>query len=326
MGILNGLFKDQQEEVIGKMTGTKSFSLDDIKNWLFELPTANKVWIASLIPFLREFIKDRSDQIMSLLQVDVEIDMGSKPVLDFLRYDAGEKIKGINDTTLDKLRNTLADGVEKGEGIPELTSRVKEVFDVASTSRARTIARTEVLRAESFASHQSYLESGVVVGLQWFSALDERVRQTHGIGGAHGQVITLGEDFVVGSDRMKEPRMGSLAEENINCRCSAIPLNADEYAALMETRGVKPISMIRKGHGKLKKLESKEKELQEKLGEINAEIREKYAELKKEMPELREELIEEMQVEYEEEKEDLLKELKDLRSRAEDLVKGGDTG
>jgi SPP1 gp7 family putative phage head morphogenesis protein len=77
------------------------------------------------------------------------------------------------DKALARLREELTAGlVEHGESIPQLTKRVRAVFEHASEHRARRIATTEAARAVHAAQEQSAIESGVVAGFEWLASED----------------------------------------------------------------------------------------------------------------------------------------------------------
>lgn len=125
----------------------------------------------------------------------------------------------VTDTTWDRLRGSLAAGIEGGESIADLAKRVGAVFDRRSRSDAMMIARTE--------SHAAYHRGGLetVKGFggafekTWLSALDARVRDDHRA--AHGQTVAMDDDFSVGGARGPMPGELGEADQDINCRCTA---------------------------------------------------------------------------------------------------------
>lgn len=80
--------------------------------------------------------------------------------------DAGVTIKGVGDTLLDLLGNSLGEGIANGEGIDDLSARVGEVLD--DPDRGDIIARTESARASSVASMDSFAENGIG-GKEWMT-------------------------------------------------------------------------------------------------------------------------------------------------------------
>lgn len=73
--------------------------------------------------------------------------------------DAGVTIKGLDETTIELLGDTLGEGMSNGEAIRDLASRVVDV--VGDESRGEIIARTESARASSVASMDTYRANDV---------------------------------------------------------------------------------------------------------------------------------------------------------------------
>lgn len=93
--------------------------------------------------------------------------------------------------------------------------------------RATTIARTESLRAVSAGNQEMFIqavEEGQInakdLQRQWNTALDERVRSSHG--SMHGQLRALDEPFISGKGaRLRFPSdPNAPADETIQCRCA----------------------------------------------------------------------------------------------------------
>ena len=148
---------------------------------------------------------------------------------------------GVTKYTEVRLRAILADGIEKGESIPELTDRVQtwagEEGDEkqGTKARARTIARTETARATVEGQIESFEESGVVAGKRWVVAPNpcefcEAVgKQVNAVGlrdnffdkgstisGAKGGTLQLNYESVQG------------APLHPNCRCAVEPILRSE--------------------------------------------------------------------------------------------------
>ena len=129
--------------------------------------------------------------------------------------------KSINSTTLDAIRSALASGFEAGESIPELSKRIVGYFETNAKYRAEMISRTEVIAASNRGAVDRYEKEGIKEK-EWFAAMDERTRETHAA--ANGQIVGVKEDFKVGGDTMSAPGQGSDPSENINCRCTVLPV------------------------------------------------------------------------------------------------------
>jgi SPP1 gp7 family putative phage head morphogenesis protein len=126
-------------------------------------------------------------------------------------------LKGVTEAMSTAMSRTLATGLVEGEG-PESIARelVKNIDDIGK-ARARTIARTEVIRAHHVATINTYREAGidgVTVTAEWSTAGDDKV-------------CSVCEDMAV--DEEGKPIVYTLDEieplipAHPNCRCAAIP-------------------------------------------------------------------------------------------------------
>ena len=69
--------------------------------------------------------------------------------------------KLINATTLEALRRELSLGFEAGESIQQLTKRIEGYFTDSAPTRARMIARTEVISASNEGALHRYELEGI---------------------------------------------------------------------------------------------------------------------------------------------------------------------
>ena len=127
--------------------------------------------------------------------------------------------KSINKTTLEALRHELSLGFEAGESIQQLTKRIEGYFDTNARVRAETISRTEVIAANGRGAQDRYQKEGIQKK-EWFSAPDARPSHLE----ANGQIVAINDNFIVGADSMQGPGQGSDPSENINCRCTILPV------------------------------------------------------------------------------------------------------
>ena len=71
-------------------------------------------------------------------------------------------------------------------------------------------------------SLEGWRQSGRGRGQSWLAALDDLVRDTHRA--AHGQVVGIDDNFSVGDGHGPHPGAIGIAAEDINCRCSMVPV------------------------------------------------------------------------------------------------------
>lgn len=145
---------------------------------------------------------------------------------EFIRARASQLAGQLTETTYEAIKATLAEGVGAGEGIPELAERLRHVFDVASQSRATTIARTEVISAFNGSASlvASTYGADVVAGKEWIAARDNRTRDEHV--GRDGEISGIDEPFSGGLMYPGDP--GGAAADVINCRCTVGFLTPDD--------------------------------------------------------------------------------------------------
>jgi SPP1 gp7 family putative phage head morphogenesis protein len=135
----------------------------------------------------------------------------------------------IGDELWQLARSALAEGLAKGESIPQLAQRVRDAAGVAAP-RATTIARTEVIGASNAGSIEGMRTLAASFGIEdmkktWIATRDNRTRPTHLA--VNGKEVGLDETFTVGgwpADRPHDPLLP--ADETVNCRCTlgyAIP-------------------------------------------------------------------------------------------------------
>lgn len=137
---------------------------------------------------------------------------------------SSRNITSVNRTTQRRVARTLQEGLDKGEGLKELTDRLEGVLD-GSRARAQTTARTQVAGA---------VESGRYAGLKkvgaklkrWLTARDENVRAAHRTAEqTYAAGIPVDEPFVLGSDALMYPGdPGGSPANIINCRCLLLAL------------------------------------------------------------------------------------------------------
>lgn len=165
-------------------------------------------------------------------QWGMSFDLLNEGAPDKILARANQLAGQVTDTTYSAIQDTLAEGASLGESIPDLAARVSAVFDVASKSRATTIARTEVNSAysASTAEFAALLPDDVAQGQEWIATLDQRCRDSHAE--ADGQAVAIGDAFSVGGEALMYPGDPAGDPSNvINCRCAIAIMTPDEYQA-----------------------------------------------------------------------------------------------
>lgn len=169
----------------------------------------------------------------------VSFDLEAPFVRGFIAARANQLAGQVTSSTYAAIQSALADGVANGASIDDLATAVQDVFDVASRSRAKTIARTEVISASNGSASlaAAQLPPDVVAGAEWISTADDRTRDDHV--DADGQVVPVGTPFTVGGEQLAYPGDPSGSADNvINCRCTVAHLTPADYEATGRSRQV----------------------------------------------------------------------------------------
>lgn len=161
----------------------------------------------------------------------VALDIDTTTVQAFIQARANQLAGQVTDTTYTAIRDVLAEGVQTGQTIDEIADGIRHIFDIATDTRATTIARTEVISAYNGASQLGATELGpdVVGGQEWIATRDGRTRPGHA--DADGQTVPIGQPFDVDGEPLVYPGdPGGDPENTVNCRCTIGFLTPDEMA------------------------------------------------------------------------------------------------
>jgi HK97 family phage portal protein len=227
--LVTRLFTEQKEIVLNNLNKANEKSLDikainenDIDDILFELQEQQEYFITEAKPVLRDTIQVFGSDALSTVGVNIDFDLENPRVTEFMS-EKEIKISQINNTTSEKLRNELVEGLQEGEGIPDLSKRIESVYDEATGYRSELISRTEISSSANRGALEGYIQSGVTNQKQWLAALDERTRLDHRQ--ANGQTVDTDKDFTVGGYSMNAPGDPSApANQVCNCRCNLLPI------------------------------------------------------------------------------------------------------
>jgi HK97 family phage portal protein len=210
---------------------------------------AQRAVVEALTPYIREAIETGiTIGVETVEKIAPQVDFEAERA-DLAKYAETESVRlsrrtaqGVIETQTEKVRTVLGDGLEKGENIDQLATRVQEWADGqkdqdGSWSRATTIARTESMRAARSAELEAWESTGLVTGKTWLLAPDpcefcEAVSKQY-----EGKSVGLNEPFFQKGDLLfGVPDANGKRREMLidfedvtapplhpNCRCSMIP-------------------------------------------------------------------------------------------------------
>jgi len=133
-----------------------------------------------------------------------------------------ENFEGVTQTTTNDIIGIIERGTERSATLDQIGKDIQTYFSDIIPSRAKTIARTETLGANS-AGQKGAMDDAIeaVPGMKklWLTAGDgNRVRESHQA--LDGQEIKATDDFDNGLEYPRDPK--GEAEDIINCRCSLL--------------------------------------------------------------------------------------------------------
>lgn len=216
------VMRAQRESVIDRLKqemGERAFELEDvlkIKEWIARLRK-------KIRPEVKWVVEQAGNEALRDLGLGLTFDVAQPAVARYIERRAQRFAEEVNQTTWDRLRKSLSEGLEAGEGLDKLIARVEDVMADRIRSSGEVIARTETVGASNGGTMEAWKQSEVVERKAWLSALlPERTRDSHAEAHDRYQAapIPLDEDFEVGSGRGPHPGAIGVAEEDINCLCS----------------------------------------------------------------------------------------------------------
>lgn len=184
----------------------------------------------AVLPVMRSRMEAWAKKRLGELGVPGRFDVLSPLIPHRVEAIGAERIAGdVHDVTREALRQTLADGVRAGEDARALARRVRDVFDEADQVRAVRIARTEVVGASNWATYEAQKISGVVRRRRWVATRDGRAREEHLA--LDGVEVGIDEPFRIGGLSAMYPGGFGVPEQDIQCRCTTVPVIADTFSA-----------------------------------------------------------------------------------------------
>ncbi len=150
---------------------------------------------------------------------------------DYAQQLWNESVQDITSSTGRSIMSVVERGLTNGLSTREIAKNLiqDDQSGIFNLGRANRIARTESTRVVNQATTESYRTlqaNGIQVKKQWLTARDEKVRDSHVT--LDGQTVAANENFQLpsqyGGFEASSPASFTVAGENINCRCTVIPV------------------------------------------------------------------------------------------------------
>jgi len=163
--------------------------------------------LTELLGLKGDQLKEKAEQVKRL------------PILKGKLVISTSNITGVNKVTQRLIARQLKQGLDTGEGLNELTNRIRSVFNF-NRSRALRIARTQTGGAVSSGRHYGMKAAGVELK-SWLTSRDKDVRDSHrNAEQKYAEGIPLEQPFEVDGELLMYPGDPAGSAANIiNCRC-----------------------------------------------------------------------------------------------------------
>ena len=181
---------------------------------IIEKGKERELTMSFISPLLTQLLKIAGQETLDDLGIDeafVMTDKFKKSIDKRAKFFS----KAVNNTTFRKLKNTLSEGLEAGEGYIALSDRVRGVYKDIGDYRADLIARTESTNANNEGTLAGYNQSKIVSHKEWIAIMDDRTRPEHAE--MNGEIVPKDALFSNGLPYPQEP----------NCRCAIGPAVED---------------------------------------------------------------------------------------------------
>lgn len=230
---LQGYFNRMEKEIVDQIDpkAIKDLKVAGAVGAWFDMEKWNRQLQDLTLPFIRAtFFSGGKRQIAKLVK-DRPFNELDPAIYDALQNRSGKMVH-INATTIKLIRNTIADGIEAGEGTTDIRKRITSLFNNNfSKVRAERISRTETIWAHNAGTQAAYEQSGVVRAKRWITAFDDRLCEF--CRPMDGKIIDVQGDYFQQGSNIPGDMGGSLTANydtishpplHPNCRCTTVPI------------------------------------------------------------------------------------------------------
>jgi hypothetical protein len=148
--------------------------------------------------------------------------MPAKKTVDFLRHRQN-LLSGVPDEIHKEVEDTLSEGIDKQESLPDLTKRIKDKFAEIYKGRGKVVADTETAAAYSYSRNEAMKQAGITRKKWLHSPLAKEPRPEHIA--MSGKIVPFDEPFPTGDPPLMYPHdPNGSPEDVISCHCISIPV------------------------------------------------------------------------------------------------------
>jgi len=218
---MNQIFRAQEKEILEKLPSKVSQKdLLDVKRW-------TTITVEKFRPIIAFLIGIQSTKTFQLLgQQNRLTPSNNTKVADYLATEVPRFSKDITIQTNKIIADVINDSIAEGLSTAQTSAKIRESFTAMEKSRSDRIARSEIIRATSVATEESFIVSEVVELKEWLTFIDERTDEA--CLALDGKTLGLGKDYFKKGDSTHGV---NIDYENIagpplhvNCRCTLVPV------------------------------------------------------------------------------------------------------
>ena len=166
---INNIFAVQEADILKAIvkSAKKEPNLNDTKY--------KTMWTSALTPLFKDIMQKEGNEALAEIGISTMFDVGNTDINKWIRDNVKRIAKDVDDTTKTQIFDIIDEGNTQGLGSTEIARNITKKFESFKESRSRTIARTEITNASTKSDISAWESSEVVIGKEWYTALDERV-------------------------------------------------------------------------------------------------------------------------------------------------------
>jgi len=146
---------------------------------------------------------------------------------DFMRryavLNVTRLLPGIQNTSVGIIQNIVARGLQEGIGILDIARQIEQTISNVFISRAKLIARTEMVKATNAAAMNSAQTSDFMYEKKWIPANQPGITRPDHLAMLNSDWVPFNDPFIVGGVNMQQPGdPNAPASQVCNCRCKVV--------------------------------------------------------------------------------------------------------
>jgi len=177
--MLIGIWKEEEKILVANLKKLKKYfsqrkdesMIDMVMYPRAEFETKLSEEMAQILALI---LAEEGQTAIEELVADAVFNVDTARIQEWIEQYTPRFSESLEEVNVVLLRKELKEGIEAGEGIPQLIKRINKTYDNFYKLRSETIARTEALRATNRANVEAMIQSGVVRKKIWITMWDNK--------------------------------------------------------------------------------------------------------------------------------------------------------